>query len=316
MRSIPMHGSLAHPLTERQRHLLTGVWRLVDPKIALASAVPFVAGIALAIDQVEVVAWGLALAAYVAVFLVEVGKNAVNDLCDFETDRLVTDEERSPFSGGKRTLVDGLLTRRDLTVITWIAFAIAGMIGLEVASRSRASLLLIGAGAAIISVVYAMPPVKLASRGLGELAVGIVYGPGIVLGTSLLLGDGITTEAVIASVTLGLLIANVLLINEIPDERADRAAGKRTLVVRLGRDHAQTLIALVFANAFAIPIIAAAYGATPFRVSALIAGVPVAVFASVMLQRTRGGPPVVAQAATLATYVVTGVAFSCAVLLG
>ena len=310
-------GAFPHLLPSVRRPLVAGVWRLVDPKIALASVVPFFAGVSLAVSQNVPIRWGLVAAAFAAIFLVEVGKNAVNDLCDFETDIAVTPEERSPFSGGKRVLVDALLTDYDLRIIAWVAFIAAGAIGLEVAGRSRPSLLLLGLAAALISVVYAAPPIKLAARGLGELAVLAVYGPGIVLGTLLLCDGRITAEAVIGSVSLGLLIANVLLINEVPDERADRLAGKRTLVVRVGRDRTETLLAIVFTCAFAIPVAAAAYGVVPFRMTAMLAGIPTAALAVSVLRQTPGGhPPVPAQALTLVTYVVTGVAFSVVLLAG
>ncbi|HUP62544.1 MAG TPA: prenyltransferase [Thermoanaerobaculia bacterium] len=304
-----------HAIGIRQRNLIEGVWRLVDPKIALASVIPFLAGLALAIDQGGSIRWGIAFAAFAAIFLVEVGKNAVNDLCDFTSDVAVRPHERSPFSGGKRVLVGMLLTERDLVVIAWIAFIAAGAIGSEVARRSNPMLLLLGAAAAAISILYAAPPVKLASRGLGELAVGCVYGPGIVLGTLVLFDASVIAEAVFVSIALGMLIANVLLINEIPDERADAQAGKRTLIVRLGRDRGETLIGLVFANAFAIPLVVAAYGLIPFRVAAMLAGAPAAALAMVMLTRTRTGPPVAAQALTLLTYVLTGTAFAAVILL-
>lgn len=312
-----MATSVFHrPLPAVRRPLLAGVWRLVDPKIALASVVPFMVGIALAVEQGGSIRWGLAAAAFAAIFLVEVGKNAVNDLCDFESDIAVTPDERSPFSGGKRVLVDALLTDHDLVVIAWVAFIGAGVIGLEVATRSQPMLLLVGAAAAAISILYAAPPIKLAARGLGELAVGIVYGPGIVLGTVLLLRASITAEAVTASIVLGFLIANVLLINEIPDERADRQAHKNTLVVRLGRDRAETLIIVVFTCAFAVPVLAATYVLVPFRMTAMLAGVPTAILAASLLRRAPGGhPPVAAQAMTLGTYVITGAAFAAAALL-
>jgi 1,4-dihydroxy-2-naphthoate octaprenyltransferase len=310
-------GAVPGLLPSIRRPFLAGVWRLVDPKIALASVVPFVVGVAIAFEQRATIRWGLAAAAFAAIFLVEVGKNAVNDLCDFETDIAVAPEERSPFSGGKRVLVDALLTDHDLVIIAWVAFLAAGAVGLEVAGRTRPELLLLGLAAALISVVYAAPPLKLAARGLGELAVFAVYGPGIVLGTVLLLDGTISLEAVLASITLGLLIANVLLINEIPDERADRLAGKKTLVVRLGRDRAEALLAIAFTVAWVIPVVAAAYGLVPFRITATLAGSPAAALAMSSLRRApHGHPPVLAQALTLVTYVITGVAFAVALLVG
>ena len=313
MRVLPIHPWEA--IGPRPRNLAAGVWRLVDPKIALASLVPFVVGIALAFDPRSTMDWPLAAGAFAAIFLVEVGKNAVNDLYDFASgaDMNVLPEERSPFSGGKRVLVEHLLTENDLVAIAWIAFGLAGLIGIEVATRSRPELLVLGAIAALISILYAMPPVKLASRGFGELAVMLVYGPGIVLGTVLLLRGSITVESIVASIALGFLIANVLLINEVPDERADRVAGKRTLIVRAGRDRAPSLIAIMFSLAFALPVAGAMYGFVPLRMCALLSGIPTAVVATSLLRRTPFGPPVAAQAMTLVTYVIAGAAYAGAV---
>lgn len=316
MRLTSIHGPDVHE-THRLQSVLLGVWRLADPKIGLASFIPFMVGTALAFDQVMRIDWGLALAAYAAVFLVEVGKNAVNDIYDWRSgaDQAVLPDERSPFSGGKRTLVDALLTENDLFVIAWIAFLLAGMVGIEVARRSSMQLLILGLIAAIISIIYVMPPFKLAYRGLGETAVGLVYGPGIVLGSLLLQGGRIDGEALVASATFGILIALVLLVNEFPDERADRDAGKRTLVVRLGRDRSESLLALMFSVAFAIPTILVAYGKIPFRMSWILIALPVAIAAYQQIQSTKHAPPVLGQALTLITYVVAGVAVASSFVL-
>ena len=181
----------------------------------------------------------------------------------------------------------------------------AGVIGTAAAIVSRPTLLILGAAAALVSVLYAMPPVHLAYRGLGELAVGCVYGPGILLGTVMLMRATVTVEAVLASVTLGILIALVLLLNEMPDERPDRVAGKRTLVVRLGRDRATLLTGFLFFAAFAIPLAWWAWD-EPLWITGALAGAPVALLAYTSLARQPYGPPVAAQTWTLVTYVVTG----------
>lgn len=315
-----MRIPLTHPpfgIAERgQRSLLLGLWRLADPKIAVASLVPFCVGAALAWRDTQHFDLGLAAAAFLVLFLVEVAKNAVNDLYDFRSgaDTAVLPNERTPYSGGKRVLVDGVLTEADLIVIAWMAFAIAGVLGFVIAFERQPLLLLLGAAAALVSVLYSMPPVQLSYRGLGELAVAAVYGPGIVLGSVLLFGGRVTAEAVDASIILGILIAVVLLTNELPDERADRVSGKRTLVVRMGRDLATSLIGFLFAVAFVIALMTAAYGEAVYFLGALI-GVPISYVAYILLRREFDRPPVAGQTATLVTYVVTGLGLALGAIL-
>jgi 1,4-dihydroxy-2-naphthoate octaprenyltransferase len=306
-----MRIPLTHPTYSAARgdgrSILRGLWRLADPKIAVASLVPFSVGIALAWRETHRFDPGLALAAFFVVFLVEIGKNAVNDLYDFRSgaDTAVLPSERTPYSGGKRVLVDHLLSERDLVEIAWVTFTIAGVLGLLITFEQRPLLLLLGAGAALVSVLYTMPPVKLSYRGLGELAVGAVYGPGIVIGSVLLFGGTPTLEVFGISAMLGILIAVVLLTNELPDERADRLAGKRTLVVRMGRDLATLVIGALFAIAFMIPLARVAYGGPMFLLGAS-SGIPVSYVAYVLLRREFDRPPVAGQTAALITYVVTG----------
>lgn len=315
MRAVSLHSwNVAHP---HAGNLLAGTWRLSDPKIALASFVPFLAGVALArVANVHIDAI-VALSAYAAIFLVEVGKNAVNDLVDFRSgaDQALRDDERSPFSGGKRVLVDKLLTERELGTIGWTCFALAAAIGAWVTLSRAPELLILGAVAGVVAIAYSLPPLKLSYRGLGELFVGLTYGPGIVLGTTLLLGGSLTREAVVVSATLGTLIALVLMANEIPDERVDRLARKNTLIVRLGRDRAIGLIELLFVIAFAIPAFAGA-GGGPLRLLVLLAGVPSAAAATSALASVTEGPPVRGQMLTLVTYCMTGICYVAMLLSG
>jgi 1,4-dihydroxy-2-naphthoate octaprenyltransferase len=307
--------ALAPVFHRSERSLLHGLWRLADPKIALASLVPFCTGAALVWRNGGGLPWGIAGAAFAAILLVEVGKNAVNDLYDFRSgaDTAVLSEERSPYSGGKRVLVDHLLTERDLVVIAWFAFTLAAVIGTAVALATTPALLLLGAAAALVSILYVMPPVQLAYRGLGELAVFAVYGPGILLGTILLFGGRITVEEVGAAVMLGILIAVVLLANELPDARADSVAGKRTLVVRLGRRHATWLIGVLFLLAFSIAAALVYSGASYF--AGALAGAPIAALAYWRFVRQPVGPPIAGQTATLIAYAVTGLALAIAALI-
>jgi len=90
----------------------------------------------------------------------------------------------------------------------------------------------------ISAYFYVGPPLKLAYRGVGEIIVGLNFGPIMTLGSYYVQTGSWSlaalTEPFLASLPIGLLIAAVLWINEFPDVDADRAVGKKTLVLRLG----------------------------------------------------------------------------------
>ena len=186
------------------------------------------------------------------VFGVEVGKNASGEWVDFDsgTDLAVADRDRTPFSGGKRVLVDRLLTRGQTKAVAAAAYAVSVAAGLAIVAFREPRVLWLGVVGVACAFFYHAPPVKLSYRGLGELAVALCYGPLIAAGTYLVQRGSVSREVVWLSLPLGALIASFLWINEFPDHDADRGAGKRTLVVRLGRRAASRVFALIVALAY------------------------------------------------------------------
>jgi 1,4-dihydroxy-2-naphthoate polyprenyltransferase len=216
-----------------------GFWRLADPKISLASAAAMVLGASSA-AATGPIAVGWLLVTVLGIFAVEVAKNASGEVFDWDsgTDLRVRTEDRSPFSGGKRVLVDGLLSRSQTWGIAIGGYLLAAAAGLAIVGWRQAAVLWFGLAGMALAFFYHAPPFRLSYRGLGELAVAISYGPLVSAGTYLVQRGSIPTNIVLLSLPLGLLIAAFLWINEFPDYSADALSGKRTLVVRLGRPSA------------------------------------------------------------------------------
>ncbi len=213
-----------------------GFWRLADPKISLASA----AGILLGASSAAAagpIAVGWLLLTVLGVFAVEVAKNASGEVFDWDsgTDLRVREVDRSPFSGGKRVLVDALLTRGQTWGIAIGGYLVAAVVGLIIVGCREGRVLWIGLAGMALAFFYHAPPLRLAYRGLGELAVAVSYGPLVCVGTYLVQRGTIPTAIVLLSLPLGILVAAFLWINEFPDYAADARSGKHTLVVRLGR---------------------------------------------------------------------------------
>lgn len=287
----------------------SGVWRVADPKITLASVASMIVG-ATAAAHDGPLAWGWLALTVLGIFAVEAAKNASGEIFDWDSgaDQAVTEEERSPFSGGKRVILDGLLTRRETALVAGGFYAIAIACGVAIAVVREPGVMWLGMLGVGLAFFYHAPPARLAYRGLGELAVGLAYGPVIAAGTYLVQRHAIAAGVLWASVPLGLAIAAFLWINEFPDARADAAAGKRTLVVRLGRHRAAygfaVLLAVTWAALAALPAVG-----LPWTVWLGALGLPHAVAAARRLVRfpdtTRELIP--AQAWTLLSFVLMAV---------
>jgi 1,4-dihydroxy-2-naphthoate octaprenyltransferase len=230
-----------------------GFWRLADPKISITSVACMVVGGAVAategrIDWLWLAVTGLAL------FCMEVAKNAWGDVYDYDsgTDLAVAPADRTPFSGGKRVLVDGLLTRRQTWVMA-LGFGGAGIaLGMLIVFVRAPEAIVVGVVGLALGWSYHGPPLRLAYRGLGELDVVVCYGPLISLATYVVQTRAFDWHVIGLSLPLGIFTAAFLVVNEFPDHDADVSADKRNLVVRLGRHAASRLLAATYVGGFAV----------------------------------------------------------------
>lgn len=115
----------------------------------------------------------------------EIAKNASGEIHDFAAGSSVRVEERTPFSGGKRVLVDGVLTRRETAVIAATGYFVTAACGAAIVLFREPAELGLGVLGLACAYFYNAPPVRLSYRGLGEIAVGICYGPLIACGAYL-----------------------------------------------------------------------------------------------------------------------------------
>jgi 1,4-dihydroxy-2-naphthoate octaprenyltransferase len=262
------------------------------------------------------IAWGWLALTVLGVFAVEAAKNASGEIFDWDsgTDASITEAERTPFSGGKRVLVDGVMSRRQTAWVAGAFYLIAIVVGLAIVIVREPAVLYLGVAGLALAYFYEAPPLQLAYHGLGELAVAVSYGPVVAAGTYLVQRHTVSADVLWASAPIGLAIAAFLWVNELPDARADAAAGKRTLVVRLGRRRAAwafaALIALAYAGVLALPLAGlsrASWGG--------LLGLPLALVAARRLIRVTAaaGPNdgaaelVPAQVATLVSFVLMAI---------
>ncbi len=225
-----------------------------------ATRAPFLTAVAVPVLLGTAIAWrdgalnfGFFLITLITVALFHVGANIMNDYFDHTSGVDEANFTPGPFFGGSRVIQRGLLEPSQVRNLALAFYAIGAVLGLALAILNGHPLEIIALGMTgfAIGFLYTAPPVRLAARGLGELAVAIAFGPLIVVGTYFVQTDRWSLEALYASIPVALLIAAVLYINEIPDRPWDARAGKKTLVTRLSiktaLDGYQTLIAATYA---------------------------------------------------------------------
>ncbi len=181
--------------------------------------------------------WDLFLLTLLGACLIHIATNMLNDYFDFKSGNDLQVKHQNPFAGGGRILTAGLIKPSTHLLVSVTSLVLGCLIGLYlVVAYNLTMLLWLGLVGIISSYFYVGPPLKLAYRGVGELIVGLNFGPLMTLGSYYVQTGSWTQigEPFLASLPIGLLIAAVLWINEFPDMDADRSVGKRTLVLRLG----------------------------------------------------------------------------------
>ncbi len=223
-----------------------GIYRLADPKITLASVASMIVGASVSYWHGPL-AWGWLATTVLGIFFIEAAKNASGEIFDWDsgTDSAIKANERTPFSGGKRVIVDGILTRPQTVIAAWAFYVLGSAMGLIIVVFREPQVIWVGLFGVALAYFYHAPPAKLSSRGLGELAVAIAYGPVIASGTYLVQRNELDAAVWHASMPLGIAIMAFLWINEFPDARADAIAGKLTWIVRLGRRRAARVFAAI-----------------------------------------------------------------------
>ncbi len=166
--------------------------------------------------------------------LAHVAVNVLNEYADYKSG-IDLKTPKTPFSGGSGVLPAGLLRPE---VVRWVGLGTmlaAFAIGLYLTALSGALLLpvILAGGAAIYFYTT-----HFARWGIGEVVAGLGLGTLPVLGAYFVQAGQFTATAAVASIPPGFLTANLLLLNEFPDVEADRAGGRRHLVILLGRRRA------------------------------------------------------------------------------
>lgn len=263
-----------------------GVWlQGARPRTLVASVCPVLVGTAVAASQGRLLVWR-ALTAMVVSLAIQVGVNYANDYSDG-----VRGSDTPARLGPVRLTASGLASPAQVRRAAAIAFGVAAVAGLALAVAVDLRLVLVGAACILAAVLYTGGPRPYGYAGFGELAVLLFFGLVATTGTAYVQLERLSALAVAASFPVGLAAVALLLANNIRDLDGDRAAGKRTLAVRLGRGRSRALFALTVAAVF---VVVALIGLVRPPALVALAALPLAVPPVRLVRRREDGPGLVA----------------------
>ncbi|HPU98760.1 MAG TPA: 1,4-dihydroxy-2-naphthoate polyprenyltransferase [Candidatus Hydrogenedentes bacterium] len=230
------------------------VWILAArPRTLFAAAGPVLMGLVMsATDRALHVP--AALTAMACALLLQIGANFVNDYSDG-----VRGTDTADRLGPRRMVQSGWISARAMRRAAILVLSLAFVIGLYLVVRGGWSLLVLGILAIAAAVLYTAGPYPLGYHGLAEPFVFVFFGPVAVAGTVCAQHGAWEPAALVAGCGPGLLSVALLTVNNIRDLTQDRAAGKRTLAVRIGETRARHFFMFCVLAALVVPPGWAAY---------------------------------------------------------
>ncbi|MDX5323269.1 MAG: 1,4-dihydroxy-2-naphthoate polyprenyltransferase [Exiguobacterium sp.] len=234
-------------------------WRMIRPHTLTASFIPVLLGTFIVVGQVEL-KWGLFLAMLIASVLIQIATNLFNEYYDYKRG---LDHEGSIGIGGS-IVRDGFTPGQVLTIALGM-YGVAAALGLYIAASTSWHLLWIGALSMVVGYLYTGGPLPIAYTPFGELVAGLFMGY-VIIGISGYIQIGmVTTELLIVSFPMALLIGAILLANNIRDLDNDKENGRRTIACLVGHRRAVLVLAGFFVAALVGILVGVfVYGVTPW----------------------------------------------------
>jgi 1,4-dihydroxy-2-naphthoate octaprenyltransferase len=213
--------------------------------------------------------WGYVILAFIGALCAHIATNVLNDYFDY-TSGLDLKTKPTPFSGGSGILPQGLMTPRNALVFGLVALGLTGAIGIFFWAVWGWGILPLGLLGIITIVAYT--PWVTKHPFLCLIAPGLGFGPLMVMGTHYVLTGGYEAVSLLASLVPGLLVSNLLLLNQFPDVEADAAVRRRNIPIVMGRGPSARLYAALALAAYLVIILAWIIGDAPaFTLIALVA---------------------------------------------
>jgi len=217
------------------------------PKTLAAAFTPVLVGASIAWYDASFVLIN-SLVAMVSAFLIQIGTNFANDYFDF-----VKGADTDERIGFERATASGLILAKTMLRATILTMLLAFIFGLYLVWIGGWQILVIGVLSLLFGILYTGGPYPLGYNGLGDIFVFIFFGVVAVMGTYYINALEWSENSFWASLSVGALCTNILVINNLRDVEQDAKVGKRTLGVLFGDTALKWEYTLMLLLAFAIP---------------------------------------------------------------
>lgn len=162
--------------------------------------------------------------------LIQIATNFANDYFDF-----IKGADTPERIGPNRAVASGWISPQAMWTATRIALALGVAVGSGLIVFGGWWLVIVGVASVAGALAYTAGPFPLAYRGWGDVFVVFFFGVVAVTVTVYVQTGTWESLALAGGLGIGLLINNLLVVNNHRDRETDLKAGKRTTVVRFGR---------------------------------------------------------------------------------
>ncbi|MCF0206063.1 MAG: prenyltransferase [Bacteroidales bacterium] len=232
----------------------------------------------------ESFSWWLSLVAVLGVVFAHLGMNLADDYFDYKLD--TTRIRQQVASEGIKThlekchyILSGEATTRQLAIAFSCFLLLAGLAGLVVFLFRGWSVMLVALGGLLLGLSYSGGPLKLGYRGFGEITIGLMFGPLLMVGMSLAAIGEARFDVLLVSFAEGLLVTNIGYVHSVMDIRTDTLSNRKSFAVLLNNKRAMLVALGVFAFLpFVIVIAGVAAGILHWSSLFVLALVPLSVY--------------------------------------
>lgn len=219
------------------------------PATLPAAAVPVLVGVGAALGEGATFKPLIFAVTLICALFIQIGTNFANDYSDFHRGA-----DHDGRLGPTRVTQSGLISQEGVRRGIVVAFGIALLLGLYLAWVGGLPIIIIGVLSILSGLAYTGGPFPFGYHGLGDVFVFVFFGLVAVTGTAFLQTGTWSSFALLLSIPIGLLVTNILVINNLRDLPTDKAAGKRTLAVRMGDRATRMQYAVFAALAYITPL--------------------------------------------------------------